>query len=139
MHNITITDDNLNWRRWGALVLSWVASPASQPTTVGQLRAAMAAASVAGTVVGNATRGVSCVNYTDAGDITIPLPTPTMMTFDENLLDTISTGPVAQRLYPLPAFYSVIFGGSPRVSLTNVQLRTMGRQRLGEYVINECM
>lgn len=139
MHNITITDDNLNWRRWGALVLSWVDTPANQPTTVGGLRAAMAAANVAGTVVGDAARGVTCVNYTDDGNIVIPMPTPAMMTYDEDLLEAIAMGPVAQRLYPLPAFYSVIFGGSPRVSLTKAQLLTMGRQRLGEYVINECM
>lgn len=139
MHNITITDDNANWRRWGALVLDWVATPASQPTTVTQLRAAMAAAGVAGNVVGAGTRGVTCVNYTDAGSIIIPLPTPAMMIADETLLDGIATAPVGQRRYPLPTFYSVLFGGNPRVDLTAAQLRTMGRQRLGEYVINECM
>lgn len=139
MHNITIVDNIANWERWGALVRDWVANPANQPTTVAQLKAAMTAATVSGSVVGPDSRGVTCVNYTDAGNIVIPLPTPAMMTADETLLDGIATQPIARRLYPLPGFYPVIFGGSPRVPLTAAQLRTMGLQRLGEYVINECM
>ena len=139
MHNITILDNIANWDRWGGLVRDWVANPVNQPTTVAQLKAAMAAATVSGSVVGADSRGVTCVNYTDGGNIIIPLPTTAMMVADEPPLNSIAVLPVGQRLYPLPGFYPVAFGGNPRVDLTLAQLRTMGLQRLGEYVINECM
>lgn len=141
MHNVSIDNDNANWGRWGDLVNGWINGTVTRrPTTVAQLRAAMTTAGVHGTVQGAANRGVTFVNYNAAtGPIIIPLPTAAMVAADEDLLNTIATQPIGQRRYPLPTFYAVAFGGAAMVDLSQSELRAMGRRRLGEYVINECM
>jgi hypothetical protein len=40
--------------------------------------------------------------------------------------------------YPLPSFYSAMFGGAA-LALSTAVLEEMRMRRVGEYVINECM
>jgi hypothetical protein len=141
MHNINIQDSNSNWTHWGNLVKGWIDGTITpRPTTVGQLRTAMTGAGVIGTVKGDPARGVTLVDYNPVtGPIIIPLPTKEMVEIDEDLLVWISMRPSAYRQYPLPTFYAVAFGNAAMVPLTQSELLEMGRRRLGEYVVNECM
>jgi hypothetical protein len=138
-HNVIIDDNAANWLRWGNLVMTWVVTPSSSPTTVAELRTAMANANVTGTVKGNPNRSVQVLPYT--GDsIIIPVPTPAMVQKDDDELKNIfNTSPVGQRYYPLPVFYNDIFNNPAKKNFnTEPQMIDMARRRLGEYVINEC-
>lgn len=147
MHNIIIKDIDSNWTAWGKLVRDWIENPGNRPTTVGNvttpalgtLRRAMADGGVTGIVTGPAARGVTFVDYSDAGNIVIPLPTKAMVRVDERYLDWVAMQAPGRCNYPLPSFYAVAFGGAAMVDLNADQLQKMGARRLGEYVINECM
>jgi hypothetical protein len=137
-HNINIDDDIDNWLRWGNLVLSWV-NGATLPTTVAQLKAQMAAASVNGTVKGPNSRGVTFVVYPVDGAIVIPLPNPDMVDVDNKYLRQLAHNGGQPVPYPLQSFYSACFGGAPQVNFSLQELLNMEARRIGEYVINECM
>jgi hypothetical protein len=139
MHSIMIKDEDSNWTSWGNLVRNWIDNPGTRPANVGALRTAMTGAGVVGLVAGGANRGVTFVDYTDGGNIVIPLPTPAMVRVDERLLKWIAMRAAGQCKYPLPTFYAVAFGGAAMVDLSENELLAMGTRRLGEYVINECM
>lgn len=145
MHNIIIKDMDSNWTAWGKLVRDWIDNPGSRPSTVGTpttagtLRQAMANGGVTGIVTGAPARGVTFVDYSDSGNIVIPLPTKTMVRVDERFLDWVAMQPPGRCTYPLPSFYAVAFGGAAMVDLSATELQKMGARRLGEYVINECM
>jgi hypothetical protein len=138
-----IEDDLDNWLRWGNLINDWINNnPAKpRPTTVAELKTAMAGDGVIGIVEGPDDRVVTLVDYLDGQDqpITILLPAATMVQRDEQELDEIAMRPPGQRRYPLPVFYAVAFGGEDMVDLNDSELRAMARRRLGEYPINECM
>jgi hypothetical protein len=137
MHNITIVDNNANWLRWGNLVLNWVNGTQATPQTVNDLRTQMADANVQGQIQGNPNRAVAFVVYPVNGAIVIPLPNPGMVQSDNQTLRQLAHGGPAN--YPLPAFYSVCFGGAAEVPLGLQELLDMEARRIGEYVINECM
>jgi hypothetical protein len=67
----------------------------------------------------------------------IPLPNPGMVQSDNQFLRQLAHNGTAP--YPLPAFYSVCFGGAAEVALSLQELLDMEARRIGEYVINECM
>jgi hypothetical protein len=138
MHNVVFDDTDANWLAWGTLVRGWIFNnPPNRPNNVATLRTQMQNAGITGIVLqGAPTRPVQVQTYNSAspGPIVIPVPTQTMVTDDENYLNGIAPAP-----YPVPSFYSAIFGGSPRVTLTSAMLLNMAHRRLGEYVINECM
>lgn len=139
MHNIEITDNNANWLAWGNLVLAWVNGTQATPQTVSDLRTQMTAANVQGQVQGNPNRGVTFVVYPANGAIVIPLPNPGMVQSDNQFLRQLTHNGTQPAPYPLPAFYSVCFGGAPRAALSLQELLNMEARRIGEYVINECM
>ena len=94
----------------------------------------MTAHNVVGTVQSaDPNKPVNVLPY-PAGAIIIPIPTPPMIATDVAILTGIAPGP-----YPLPSFYSDIFGMAPQKIYTLPQLKDMALRRLGEYVINECM
>lgn len=142
-HNIDIVNTAANWLRWGELVLHWINDPTDRPQTVRDLRLAMAANNVQGTVwAGNPDdpdRDVRIEDYPGTGPIIIPLPTPDMIARDVAILRRHWEKPPGQRLYPLPNFYAAVYGGAARVDMTEAQMKAMAKRRLGEYVINECM
>jgi hypothetical protein len=137
MHNVNIVDNNANWLAWGNLVLNWVNGTQATPQTVSELRAQMAAANVQAQVQGNPNRGVTFVVYPVNGAIVIPLPNAGMVQQDNQYLRQLAHGGTAP--YPLPAFYSVCFGGTAPAALALQELLDMEARRIGEYVINECM
>lgn len=145
MHNIIIKDIDANWTAWGKLVRDWIDNPGNRPgtvgtpTTAGTLRHAMATGGVTGIVTGGPARGVTFVDYSDGGNIVIPLPTKNMVRVDERFLDWVAMQAPGHCHYPLPSFYAVAFGGASMVDLSAAELQKMGARRLGEYVINECM
>lgn len=139
-HNVDIHDDSANWLAWGQLVVGWIEAPPTRPNTVGDLRQAMAKAGVKAMVGGADDRFINWVDYNDLnGPLTIPLPQKAMVDKDVAILTATARQPPGQRHYPLPLFYTTIFGGSPKVDLSEQELLNMGMRRLGEYVINECM
>jgi hypothetical protein len=139
MHNVTIVDNNANWLAWGNLVLAWVNGTQGTPQTVSDLRAQMAAANVQGQVQGSPQRGVTFVVYPVNGAIVIPLPNPGMVQSDNQLLRQLTHNGAQPAPYPLPAFYSVCFGGAAPAALGLQEMLDMEARRIGEYVINECM
>jgi hypothetical protein len=139
MHNVHIVDNNANWLAWGNLVLAWVNNTQPTPNTVADLRTQMQNANVQGQVQGNPNRGVTFVMYPVNGAIVIPLPNPGMVQSDNQFLRQLAHGGGGQAPYPLPAFYSVCFGGTAPAALSLQELLDMEARRIGEYVINECM
>jgi hypothetical protein len=139
MHNVTITDNNANWLLWGNLVLAWVNGTQATPQTVDDLRTQMANANVQGQVQGNPNRAVTFVTYPVNGAIVIPLPNPGMVQSDNQYLRHLTDNGKQPAPYPLPAFYSVCFGGTAEAALSLQELLDMEARRIGEYVINECM
>ena len=136
-HNVNFDDTDANWLAWGKLVNDWVDHQANRPHKVDELRAQMTTAGITGIVlVGGNNRPVNVNTYNSdaSGPLVIPVPTPAMVAADKTYLDGIAPAP-----YPLPSFYSTIFGGAPKVTLTQNMLEFMQLRRLGEYVINECM
>ena len=135
---INIQDDAENWHRWGTLIRSWACGTGTLPADTTELKAQMDSAGVAGSIPGPA-RTVTFVAYNgNPGPLVIPLPTCQMITDDENRLANIATSTPGHRQYPLPAFYAVAFGGTPKVDLSADEMLAFGRRRLGEYVIEEC-
>jgi hypothetical protein len=83
-------------------------------------------------------RHIDWYRYNDHGQpLRLPLPRPEMVDCDVARLKALP----ANSNYPLPAFYGDIFGKPPAqwAPLSQTQLLALGRSRLGEYIINECM
>jgi hypothetical protein len=136
-HNVNFDNTDANWLAWGKLVNDWVDHPANRPNKVSELRTQMTTAGITGIVlVGTDNRPVNVNTYNSdaSGPLVIPVPTQAMVAADTAYLDGI-----APAAYPLPSFYSTIFGGTSGVTLTKNMLELMQFRRLGEYVINECM
>jgi hypothetical protein len=62
-----------------------------------------------------------------------PSPQPDRLLSKDTWLASIGNSP-----YPLPSFYSAMFGGAA-LALSTAVLEEMRMRRVGEYVINECM
>lgn len=142
-HNVDIAPGAGNYLRWGTLVMSWITNPNLRPITVGGLRTAMARARVEGTVFGgepdNPDRRVRIEDYPGTGPVVIPLPTIDMINRDKRIIARIQQKPVGERFYPVPNFYSAIYGGAGKVDMDRNDMEDMMLRRLGEYVVNECM
>lgn len=141
-------DDNLgNWLAWGKLVDGWIFNtPPNRPNDAGELEDQMKApgTSITGIVLGglpaplspaDRNRPVNVIPYNNAaGPITIHIPHKNMAKLDKDWLATLGSS-----AYPLPTFYSAIFGGAALATLSSAVLEEMRKRRVGEYVINECM
>jgi hypothetical protein len=129
---VVITDEDDNWRRWGALLLTWVHNPACRPNTTGELLAQFKTNGIDGKVPGP-NRPVQFIGYDEGGTntpLTIALPNKAML---DAKLATIPVG-----IYPIPKFYDLVYGGAPRVSFTEAERDAFELRRIGEYTINEC-
>jgi len=129
---VVITDTNENWAKWGGLIMTWVRHPAKRPNTTTDMLAQMKAEGIDGQVPGPA-RQVQFIGYDEGGNntpLTIALPNEAML---EAKLSTIHAG-----VYPIPAFYDLVYGGAKRVSFTDDQKNAFALRRIGEYTINEC-
>jgi hypothetical protein len=126
---IDLADDNDNWRKWGALVRDFIVSPETRPGSTADLNTLMKNRGIAGNVAGP-DRPVQFVEYADDGVFYLALPSRAML---EQKLPTITAGP-----FPLPAFYTVAFGGAAEVSLSQDEAESFALRRIGEYTINFC-
>jgi hypothetical protein len=129
MMRVNLTDDNENWRKWGALVVDWIKNPGNRPANTDAINQQMTDKGIAGNVPGE-NRPVAFVDYDDQGVFYIALPSKAML---KSKLPTIQPGP-----YPLPAFYTVAFGGATEASLSTGECDAFAYRRIGEYVINFC-
>jgi hypothetical protein len=134
---VNITDNPGNWVKWGQLVRAWIFGTSTLPNDTAAMQAQMAAAGVSGSVPGPV-RPVTFVPYNDTTPLIFPLPTQAMVLKDEAELKQIAAKPPGQRVYPIPSFYAIAFGGAAKVDLTEQQLDDFGGCRLGEYTIQEC-
>jgi hypothetical protein len=126
---INLADDNENWRKWGALVRDFILQPETRPCSTDALNALMKVKGIVGNVPGQ-DRPVNVIDYDDDGIFYLALPSRTML---ETKVLTIGPGP-----YPLPAFYTVAFGGAPEVGLAQDEAESFALRRIGEYTINFC-
>jgi hypothetical protein len=143
-HNVDIVPDtNDNWHGWGQLVVDWITGAAITPDHIGNvnglpgvparsLRKQTLDRSIGARLVGSDNRHVKIEPY--PSELFIPLPLQAMFQHD---LDEIRGG-AAQRPYPLPSFYDLIYNG-PRRNLSADERQYIMTCRIGEYVINECM
>ena len=129
---VKLVDDNQNWLNWGRLVEAWIDGIKPRPTTVKDLKAQMAAASVEGVVDGADTRQVNIMQYNDVAEYPLTIYIPTKKMRDAKLA-TVKPGP-----YPLPLFYDIAYAGAPRAKLSPQEARDLASRRIGEYTINEC-
>jgi len=129
MMRINVTDDNENWRKWGALVVDWILQPGTRPASTSAMNAQMQDKGIDGNVPGE-DRPVNFVDYDDAEIFYLALPSRAML---EKKLPTVQAGP-----YPLPAFYTVAFGGAPEANLSKEECDAFAYRRIGEYVVNFC-
>ena len=143
MHSVVFDDTDGNWVAWGKLVDDWVDNVPNRPHNIGDLEAQMTAYHITGiTLAGHPvpnpdpTRpvNVNTYNTSSAGPIVIPVPTAPMRDADRNTLRALLS-----HTYPLPSFYTTIFGNAPTRVFSTAGLIEMAQCRLGEYVINECM
>ncbi len=134
---VDIHDDADNWRKWGELVRSWIFNPTTRPADTAAMQAQIDAAGIIGTAP-TPNRSVHFVDYNDATPLYFPLPTTAMVLNDEANLNKIAAQASGQRQYPLPIFYSIAFGGAPKVDLAPGEMLAFGKRRLGEYTIQEC-
>jgi len=144
---INFPSDNENWKKWGALVKSWVDDPLKRPYDTSQLLTQMHAAgidetqvTITGVTPDGPPRSIQFVPYSDTGYLYIPLPTKAMVDAAEARLHAIAQKAPGQRHYPLPEFYAVAFGPTATVvEMSENELMDFRLRRLGEYTINECM
>jgi hypothetical protein len=128
---IDIKDDNENWLNWGTLVRDWVKGK-PRPTTVKDLKAQLAEASVIAAVDGPDDRVVTILDYAEGpgNPLVIMIPTAAML---QGKLATVTSG-----RYPLPLFYDIAFGGAARANLSAQESLNFALRRIGEYTVNEC-
>jgi hypothetical protein len=143
-HNIDIVNNDANWLAWGQLVNHWIRHPdVTRPTTVKQLKDALAGANplgvvVAGTVQGVDDRPVNLGNYPDDPSdphtpIQIWLPSARML--DNDIARLNAPGP-----YPLNSFYDICYVAPVRRNnCTKAELESIMLRRVGEFVTNECL
>jgi hypothetical protein len=143
MHIVVFTDNDDNWKRWGTLVDYWIDQPINKrPHDIAGLGAQMEGAGITGVLLAghpvlnhpDPTRPVNVNTYDHSvrRPIVIPVPTAAMRDADRSTLTGNTT-------YPLPLFYTTIFGSAPTKIFSKAELDDMAKRRLGEYVINECM
>jgi hypothetical protein len=125
-----------DWKKWGDLVRSWVFDHSIRPNSIAELKDKIHNAGINATVPSQYT-SLQFVDYHD-GILNISLPTQKMVSDDETKLHAIAAKPQGQRHYPLPNFYAIAFGLASEVDLSDSVMLDFGRQRLGEYTIEEC-
>jgi hypothetical protein len=98
---------------------------------------------IVGHVRGNdPNRGVTITVYDasdDAQAVTITIPSIDMIKQDQDFLEAAWNA--GRRDYPLESFYDAMYDGPKRrfTAEEDEYFKKMGKRRLGEYVINECM
>jgi hypothetical protein len=141
-HDITFDDTQANWDEWGRLIYGWASDPKSTPPqTVGALKKDMK--NITGVIIlGSDNRTVSWPRYfydcDDDKPLVLSLPNWQMVRDDGDALTGLPTSG-GTHTYPLPVFYDGFFVNQQRKALTQAQLLALGKCRLGEYIINECM
>jgi hypothetical protein len=146
-HTVHFDDTDANWLKWGEIVDGWIFNTLAQPNDAGGLQDQMLAQPypMTGVKIGGISppltqqernRPVNIMPYNNQGaqPIKIHIPDSGMALLDKNWL-----AGEGNRTYPVPTFYSAMFGGAPLVVLTSAVLEEMRKRRVGEYVINECM
>lgn len=139
-HNIEITDNPGNWLRWGNLVIMWIKGEETRPRNVGDLKTMLTGYRIDYDIIrGGDGRTVDIVDYDSTGARTITIPLPTMQMVDDDRRYLREEWDAGRRDYPAPTFYDMMYDG-PRHAFTDPDdFKKMGKRRLGEYVINECM
>jgi hypothetical protein len=146
IHSVAFDDTDANWLKWGEIVNGWIFGTLNEPHNLGELEDIMlgypynmTGVMLAGVVAPNPdrTRPVNVTaynNHTPGQPIKIHIPDSAMALSDKDWL-----AGEGNRTYPVPSFYSAMFGGQALVALTPAMLEEMRKRRVGEYVINECM
>jgi hypothetical protein len=130
MAQIQITD----FEKWGNLIKSWATGENrlgdghkyALPKTPQELKEQMARAGVGGRV-SDEVKSIQFITQ-DSETLVIVLPPGEAIRKAERDLDN-------GQPYPLPIFYKLAFGGAD----VKVDWKTFNAQRLGEYVINNCL
>lgn len=154
IHSVQFEDTPGNWLQWGKLVEAWINDQASRVRKWGDLEDQMLArvGPLQGTTpitlvkIGGMNTPLSAQdrnnnvqikeynNHNPNKIITINIPDKAMKDADKDWL-----AGEGMRTYPVPTFYSEMFGYAPLVIVSSAVLEDMRLRRVGEYVINECM
>ena len=105
-----------------------------RPKTVAELVEIMKKNDIRGSVPDSdkyPNKPVVITDYNEGGPLYIWLPSQAAL---KRELEKV----VPNKSYPLPSWYSVAFGGAPRVDLAEGEGKAFAARRVGEYVIQEC-
>jgi hypothetical protein len=143
-HDISFADTEANWKEWGNLVDGWVRNPSSQPRDVKELKMQMTGKITDFLVMGKDNRSIDMrpYNFKCQQPLRLPMPSLEMLENDVHTLKELLAASSGRGIpYPLPKFYEKMVADKTKWNLiTNeAELINYGKQRLGEYLINECM